>query len=144
MVCQKNGVNILERRELSVANKNPNTSRIVELAQKKTSNTEKKVLETIKAMLKQKKAINFNSVSYESKVSKSFLYKNLSIRNKINMLRTEQQGLKNIANHKPNTSDKSKDVIIEALKNKILKLEKENKELKECLAVKYTEFYDEI
>lgn len=144
MVCQKNDVNILERRELSVANKNPNTSRIVELAQKKTSNTEKKVLETIKAMLKQKKAINFNSVSYESKVSKSFLYKNLSIRNKINMLRTEQQGLKNIANHKPNTSDKSKDVIIEALKNKILKLEKENKELKECLAVKYTEFYDEI
>lgn len=127
-----------------MANKNPDTTKIVELAQTKTSITEKKVLETIKAMLKQKKTINFNSVSYESKVSKSFLYKNTGIRNKINLLRTEQQGLNNKAHYKPNTSDKSKDVIIEALKNKILKLEKENKALKESLTIKYSEFYDGI
>lgn len=124
-----------------MSNKNPNTSKIVELAKQKSLDTEKQVFFTIKNMLKNKKVINFNSVSKESMVSKSFLYKNIGIREKIDMLRNEQKNLKNVVSHKPNTSAKSKDVIIESLKSKIARLENENNELKDALAVKYNEFY---
>jgi hypothetical protein len=133
-----------ERKEKKVSNKNPNTSKIIELAKQKSLDTEKKVFSTIKSMIKNKKVINYNTVSQESLVSKSFLYKNEGIRKKIDMLRNEQVNLKKVVNHKPNTSDKSKDVIIESLKFKIEGLEKENKELREALAAKYSEFYKDL
>ncbi|MGF9945751.1 DUF6262 family protein [Priestia megaterium] len=125
-----------------MSNKNPNTSKIVELARQKSLDTEKKVFSTIKSMIKNKKVINYNTVSQESKVSKSFLYNNEGLRKKIDMLRNEQAALKRIKSYKPNTSEKSKDVIIESLKFRIEHLEKENKELKEAIAVKYSEFYE--
>lgn len=133
-----------ERKEKKLSNKNPNTSKIIELAKQKSLDTEKKVFSTIKSMIKNKKVINYNTVSQESLVSKSFLYKNEGIRKKIDMLRNEQVNLKKVVNHKPNTSDKSKDVIIESLKFKIEGLEKENKELREALAAKYSEFYKDL
>ncbi len=126
-----------------MSNKNPNTSKIVELARQKSLDTEKKVFSTIKKHDKKtKKVINYNTVSQESKVSKSFLYNNEGLRKKIDMLRNEQANLKRVKSHKPNTSEKSKDVIIESLKFRIEHLEKENKELKEAIAVKYSEFYE--
>ncbi|MED0962371.1 DUF6262 family protein [Bacillus paramycoides] len=124
-----------------MSNKSPNTSKIVELAKKKSLDTEKKVFSIIKSMLKNKRVINYNTVSQEGKVSKSFLYNNENIRKKIDMLRNEQVTLKKVANHKPNTSEKSKDVIIESLKFKIERLEIENKKLREALSAKYSEFY---
>ncbi|MBD8025577.1 transposase [Ureibacillus sp. Re31] len=127
-----------------MSNKNPSTTRIVELAKQKSFNTEKKVLDTIKSMIKNKKVINYNTVAKESTVSKSFLYKNTSIRKKIDMIRNEQADLKNVTNHKGNTSDKSKDVIIESLKFKIERLEKEKQELKDALAAKYNDFYNNL
>lgn len=144
MECQKKGVSMWERKEKKLSNKNPNTSKIIELAKQKSLDTEKKVFSTIKSMIKNKKVINYNTVSQESLVSKSFLYKNEGIRKKIDMLRNEQVNLKKVVNHKPNTSDKSKDVIIESLKFKIEGLEKENKELREALAAKYSEFYKDL
>ncbi|HFR4149059.1 TPA: DUF6262 family protein [Bacillus cereus] len=127
-----------------MSNKSPNTSKIVELAKKKSLDTEKKVFSIIKSMLKNKRIINYNTVSQEGKVSKSFLYNNESIRKKIDILRNEQVTLKKVANYKPNTSEKSKDVIIESLKFKIERLEKENKELREALMKKYSEFYERL
>lgn len=144
MEYQNQDVNMWERKEKKMSNKSPNTAKIVELAKQKSLDTEKKVFSTIKSMIKNKKVINYNTVSQESMVSKSFLYKNTSIRNKIDMLRNEQGNLKNVVNHKPNTSDKSKDTIIESLKLKIERLEKENKDLKEALAVNYNEFYKNL
>lgn len=144
MECQKKDVSMWERKEKKLSNKNPNTSKIIELAKQKSLDTEKKVFSTIKSMIKRKKVINYNTVSQESLVSKSFLYKNEGIRKKIDMLRNEQVNLKKVVNHKPNTSDKSKDVIIESLKFKIEGLEKENKELREALAAKYSEFYKDL
>ena len=144
MEYQKKDANMWERKEKKVSNKNPNTSKIIELAKEKSLDTEKQVFLTIKSMIKNKKVINDNTVSIESMVSKSFLYKNEGIRKKIDMLRNEQVNLKSVANHKPNTSDKSKDIIIESLKFKIERLEKENKELKESLAAKYSTFYKDL
>lgn len=127
-----------------MANNKPNTSKIIALAKQKSYVTEKKVFETIKSMIKEKKLINYNTVAKESKISKSFLYKNDGIRKKIDMLRNDQSKLKSVANHKPNTSDKSKDTIIESLKFKIERLEKENEDLKEALASKYNDFYKDL
>lgn len=127
-----------------MSNKNPNTSRIVELAKEKTLETEKKVFSTIKKMFKDKKVINYNTVARESSVSKSFLYKNESIKKKISLLRNEQSNLIDKKNYKPNTSEKSKDVIIESLKYKIEKLEKENKELKKAMVVNYKDYYENL
>ncbi|WLV24596.1 DUF6262 family protein [Aciduricibacillus chroicocephali] len=127
-----------------MANKSPNTNKIIELARLKSHETEKKVFNAIKAMIKNKEKINYNSVSIKSNVSKSFLYKNSSIRGKIDMLRGEQLKLEKVTNHKPNTSDKSKDVIIETLKGKIENLIKENESLKEALASKYNNFYNNL
>ncbi|WP_322742900.1 DUF6262 family protein, partial [Priestia megaterium] len=62
-----------------MSNKNPDTSKIVELARQKSLDTEKKVFSTIKSMIKNKKVINYNTVSEESNVSKSFLYNNKSL-----------------------------------------------------------------
>jgi len=144
MACLKHDVNMWERKGRKMSNKKPNTSKIIELAKQKSKDAEKQVFSTIKSMIKNKKAINFNTVSKESMVSKSFLYKNTGIRNKIDMLRNEQGNLKNVINHKSNTSEKSKDIIIESLKFKIEHLEKENKELKEALETKYSEFYKNL
>lgn len=144
MVCQKKDVSIWERKEKIMSNKSPNTSKIIELAKQKSLDTEKKVFSIIKNMIKNKKLINYNTVSQESKVSKSFLYKNDGIRKKIDTFRNQQVNLKNVSNHKPNRSDKSKDVIIESLKFRIQYLEKENKDLKEALAAKYSEFYKNL
>ncbi|MBN8253257.1 DUF6262 family protein [Priestia flexa] len=127
-----------------MSNKNPNTSKIVELAKQKSLDTEKKVFSIIKSMMKNKKVINYNTVSLESNVSKSFLYNNEGLRKKIDMLRNEQTKLKKVINHKPNTSEKSKDVIIESLKFKIESLERENKELKDALIAKYGDFYKSL
>src|SRR5699024_469597 len=134
MACLKHDVNMWERKGRKMSNKKPNTSKIIELAKQKSKEAEKQVIYTIKSkiknkkiklkkkknkedkkqifytiksIIKNKKAINFNTVSKESMVSKSFLYKNTGIRNKIDMLRNEQGNLKNVINHKSNTSEKS-------------------------------------
>src|SRR5699024_2082778 len=142
-------------KEERVANKKPNTSKIIALAKQKSYDTEKKVFDTIKNMIREKKVINYNTVSKESKISKSFLYKNDGMRKKIDMLRNEQSKIKREDNNKPNkkkkvlklktnTSDKTKNIIIDYLKFKIEQLEKENKYLKEALASKYNDFYKNL
>src|SRR5699024_3367425 len=123
MACLKHDVNMWERKGRKMSNKKPNTSKIIELAKQKSKDAEKQVFSTIKSMTKNK---------------------NTGIRNKIDMLRNEQGNLKNVINHKSNTSEKSKDIIIESLKFRIEHLEKENKELKEALETKYSEFYKNL
>src|SRR5699024_138026 len=97
--------------------KKPNTSKIIALAKQKSYDTEKKVFETIKKMIKEKKVINYNTVSKESKISKSFLYKNDGIRKKIDMLRNKQTKLKRINNIKKKKI-KKKNKISKTILNK--------------------------
>src|SRR5699024_3082040 len=98
----------------------------------------------MKKMLKEKKVINYNTVSKESKISNSFIYKNDGSRKKIDMLRNEQSKLKSVHNHKANTSDKSKDIRIKYIKLKIEQLVNEYKDQKEALASKYNDFYKNL
>ncbi|MFD1777204.1 DUF6262 family protein [Fredinandcohnia salidurans] len=134
-----------------MANVNPNTQGLKTYALQKKINTKERVDEALKKMYKENMKINFNSVSKVAKVSKAFLYKELEYRNKIESFRKEQEGIKFLSHYKKNVSETSKDVIIEALKNKISELnqknwelELENKQLKETRKVELGNIYDKI
>lgn len=125
-------------------NKNPNTEGIIKQAKLKTEKTIQKVDEAIKRMIKKQLKINFNSVSAESGVSKAFLYRNTEIRDRIETLRKQQEGLPSMKQVKRNMSDASKDVIIASLRKRIKYLEKENKEIKEQLKIQFGKIYEGI
>lgn len=127
-----------------MANYKPNYSGLLIHSKNKSKNVLKKVDDTIKRMIKDQVNINFNTVSLESGVSKAFLYKNMELRNRIEMLRRQQEGLSSPKQVKRNMSDASKDVIIASLRNRIMNLETENKQLKEQLKIHFGQVYDDI
>jgi hypothetical protein len=134
-----------------MANKSPNTTGILNYAYEKHTKAKGRVDKAIKEMIKEKKLINFNSVSETAVVSKAFLYRDLSIRKRIENLRHQQEGLREAKNLKRNTSDASKDVLIEALKNKIdnlnrkvNSLEVENQHLKDQIKKNLGKVYEDL
>jgi len=128
----------------NLANHNPKIDSLVKFNKNKTITTIKKVDDAIKALTKEKENINFNSVSTMSGVSKSFLYTNQAIRVRINFLRNQQKGLPSRKTFKSNITDKSKDVIIESLRRKVEKLEKEKLELERQLNKGLSEIYNKL
>jgi hypothetical protein len=127
-----------------MSNESPNTEGIIKHAKLKTEKTIQKVEETIKKMIKKQIKINFNSVSAESGVSKAFLYRNTELRDRIETLRKQQEGLPSIKQVKRNMSDASKDVIIASLRKRVKDLENENKEIKEQLKIQFGKIYEGI
>src|SRR5699024_9117164 len=92
-------------------------------------------------MIKEKKVINYNTVSKESKISKSFLYKNDGIRKKIDILRNDESKLVRVVNHKPDTADNSTDSRNEPVKVKIERVVNHSTDVKGALARKYNDFH---
>lgn len=101
---------------------------IVALAKQKSQNRQKEVLEVINQMRRAHEKISFYSVAQKTGASKSYLYRNEVISNKIRSYRQ--------IHTETRTSD-SKDVIIKALQNKIVRLQEENRQLKEQLKTAY-------
>lgn len=120
-----------------------NTEAVVALAHKKSEETLKKVDQAIRLLIKNKERINFNTVATTAQVSKSFLYNNKQVRERIEFLRNQQEQVKSPKAIKRNMSNESKDATIEILRERIKKLEAENKRLKEdnkrLLGIKYSE-----
>ncbi|WP_419879194.1 DUF6262 family protein [Brevibacillus centrosporus] len=110
-----------------------NTEGVKQHAKKKSLEAARKVDESIQRLIKSKAKINFNSVSTDSGVSKAFLYNTRTIRNRIEMLRKQQDGLPSPQDMKRNMTDASKDALIAAKNKRIKELEDENKRLKEEL-----------
>ena len=127
-----------------MANKEPNTQPLIKHSKMKTKITLEKVDLALKTMIKNQMLINFNTVSKEANVSKAFLYKNQMLRIRIETLRNQQIGLSSPKKVKRNMSDQSKDVLIETLKKRIQKLEKENDSLKMRLQKYLIKVYEEI
>jgi hypothetical protein len=127
-----------------MANKNPNTGPLLQSIENKKLLTFQKVEKTIKEMIKQQQKINFNSVAEKSGVSKSFLYKYDNIRNRIDRLRKQEEGLETPKQVKRKMSEQSKDVIIASLRKRNNELEEENKKLKEQLKLDWAEIYKQI
>ncbi|WP_144466848.1 DUF6262 family protein [Bacillus nitratireducens] len=134
-----------------MVNKNPNTKGILNHASEKKQKTQYRVNKAIQLMIKEGKKINFNSVSEKALVSKAYLYRDPLIRKKIEELRQHQEGIHGLKKVKRNTSNASKDVIIESLKNKINLLrrkvkilESENQQLKAQLKKDLGKVYENL
>lgn len=96
-----------------------NTSAIVAMAKDKTSKKVELVLLEINKMQKKNEKVTIYSVSKKTGVSRSFLYNNQVLFNKIDSIRNNDT-----------RSEDTIQTIIEAQKLKITKLEKEIAELK--------------
>lgn len=121
---------------------NRNTDGLKAFAQKKKEATLQKVNEALQKLIKDKGKINFNSVSMESGVTKTYLYNNQEIRDRIETLRKQQEGLPAANQVKRHMTDASKDVLIAAKNKRIRELENENKRLKEELLYLRGKIYD--
>jgi predicted nuclease with TOPRIM domain len=95
-------------------------------------------------MIKNKEKINFNTVSDASGVSKSYLYKNEDIRDRIERLREQQEGLTSSKQVKTKMTNKSKDVLIAVKNKKIKQLEEEIHTLKNELKRLRGQMYENI
>ncbi|HHL0974473.1 TPA: DUF6262 family protein [Bacillus cereus] len=104
------------------------TEAIVAMAKKKSEETVQKVEQAIKQLIKKNDRINFNTVSIESGVSKSYLYNHSAFRERIEMLRKQQGSPKAI---KRQMSDESNAAKIQILRDRIKELESKNKRLKD-------------
>ncbi|WP_284469706.1 DUF6262 family protein [Peribacillus simplex] len=127
-----------------MGNLKPNVSGLVEKAKEKREKTLRKVEQSIKQMIKTQQKINFNSVATHAGVSKTYLYKTPNLKERIEYLRSQQEGILSIKQVKRNVSEESKDVIIASLRKRVKKSEKECQELKEKVKVNYGKIYNNI
>ena len=118
-----------------------NTSGLIEYSKKKQQNVVQKVDEAIQQLIKVKGKINFNSVAEEAGVSKPYLYKHVEIRERIDTLRKQQEGLPSLRQVKQEMTNASKDVLIAAKNKHIRELQVEVKRLKDILKRRYGEEY---
>lgn len=109
-------------------------------AQRKAA-TYQKVDEAIKRLIRANGIINFNSGSNESGVSKATLYNNFDIRERIETLRLQQSIAPTPKQVRREMNKSNKDALIESLKRKVMKLEDDNKQLRNRLKVAYAEVY---
>ena len=117
-----------------------NTTEIVRLAEQKSQKTREKVDKAISKFSIEGKAINFNSIAKEANVSKSWLYKEHDIRQRIESLR-ERQITSNVVS-KPKKSSRSEEILIKTLKRRVMELEKENKKLQNQIQKLYGDLYN--
>ena len=99
-------------------------------AQRKRQEAFEKVEQGIQKLIKEGQVINFNTVAKASGLSKAWLYKELEIKVRIEHLRENSSKAKEIP-PKQKSSDASKDAIIKTLKERIKKLEAENRGLRD-------------
>ena len=111
-------------------------------AKKRTKRAKEKVDKAIRNLSLRDGKINFNRVKEESGVSKSFLYTNDEVRERIEKLRKKQidQEMKQVA--KNTKTKKSRDTVIEGKDKKIKELKQENEELKKKLKILRGKVYE--
>ncbi len=119
-----------------------NTKGLLKSVQNKRDATLKRAEKTIKALVKAKKPINFTSVAETANVSKAWLYREISIADRIRRIRDQQQPVRiPPPKESQRASVASKDAIIIALKERIKKIESENRELRKQLEVAYGQIH---
>jgi len=127
-------------------NNKRNTEAIVRIAKKKSDEVRYKVEKTIPRLVLEGITVNFNVVSNEAGVSKSWLYSNEDIRRRIEEIRDKQKisPVKRIKGVASERSENSKDNIITALKERIKELDSENKKLRKESEILYGKIYNKL
>lgn len=120
------------------------TKGLKEYAKNKTKATLEKVDKAIRELSLKGKKINFNSVCNLSGVSKTFLYNNVEIKQRIEEFRDKQTEKVIKQRLKYDKTDKSKDIVIMAKDKKIKELQEENKKLKEQLEILRGKLYEKL
>ncbi|ACA46222.1 transposase [Clostridium botulinum] len=118
------------------------TKGLKKYAKEKTKLTLEKVDKAIRELSFNGEKINFNSVATASGVSKTFLYNNKEVKERIEDLRKKQVNKEINQRAKYDKISKSKDIIIMAKDKKIKDLEEENKKLKKQLEVLRGKLYE--
>src|SRR6266496_1428035 len=115
-----------------------NTEGLRRSAQRKSNETRRRVEEAIALLFKEQRTINFNTVAQTADCSTAWLYANEDIKQRIIHLRSQQTPRAQIKiPPREQASSTSKDAMIAALRQRIQKLEKENRDLKQQVEVAY-------
>lgn len=120
------------------------TKGLKEYAKQKSKITLERVDKAIRELSLTEQKINFNIISQLSGVSKTYLYNNKEVKNRIEELRQKQLNKTMNKRAKYDKTSKSKDIIILAKDKKIKELEQENKKLKEQLEVLRGKLYEKM
>ncbi len=121
-----------------------NTKGLVRAAKERRETTIKRVESAIKLLVKEKKVINFNTVSKIARVGKPWLYKENVIRKQIEELREKTRFTVypvQATSSSSRISEKSKETITQMLRDRVRKLEEENKQLRGQIETLYGELY---
>jgi cell shape-determining protein MreC len=118
-------------------------------AQRKSQQAQQRVHQAIDQLLQEQHTVNFNTVAKAANVTKSYLYAHQDVRERIEVLRT-QQGKERLERqwaehqqHQARTA-KTKDVLLAAKDQRIKALEAENRQLKEELKVARGKLYEQV
>jgi len=123
-----------------------NTAGLVAHAHQRKEEKRKRVDEAIIHLLREQKAINFNSIAKAADVSKAYLYSQPQLRDRIEALRQQEleQTIRKRVAHPTGKTDAGKDLVILAKDRRIKELEAENCRLKKELQVALGKAYDRL
>jgi uncharacterized protein DUF6262 len=123
-----------------------NTTGIIGYAQKRKAQKRKGVEDTITALIREQKPINFHTVAKAAMVSKAYLYSQQDLRERIEVLRQQsvEQMARERATYSPAKTDASRDLVIFAKDRRIKELEAENQKLQQQLKVALAKAYDQL
>jgi hypothetical protein len=113
-----------------------NTDGLRSHAQKKAAATEQRAEAAIVLLIREQRPINFQTVAQTAGISTAWLYEHKAIKERIMLLRAQQTPKAQVKiPPREQASSTSKDTMIAALRQRIQKLEKENRDLKRQVEV---------
>jgi hypothetical protein len=123
-----------------------NTAGIIAYAQSRKEGKRRDVEDAITLLLREQRPVNFHTVAKAARVSKTYLYEQPDLRERIEALR--QQGVEQMVRERVQSSsgktDASRDLIILAKDRRIKELEAENRKLEQQLKVTLGKTYDQL
>lgn len=124
------------------SNHERNTNGLKEYAQSKKDEVISRVDSAIQKLIIENKPINFNIISIEANVSKTYLYTHEDVRRRIEELRIRQAEVFSSQKIKREMTESSKDTLLLAKNKKIKELSEEVKILKQQLMYLQGKIYD--
>ncbi len=123
-----------------------NTTNLVAHAHQRKEQKRKRVDEAIARLLRDQQAVNFNAVAKAAGVSKTYLYCQPQLRDRIEALRQQEreQTVRERVARPTGKTDAAKDLVILAKERRISELEEENRKLKQQLNVALGKAYDRL
>lgn len=113
-----------------------NTDGLRSHAQKKAAATEQRAEAAITLLIREQRPINFQTVAQTAGISTAWLYEHQAIKERIIHLRAQQTPKAQVKiPPREQASSASKDAMVAALRQRIQKLEKENRDLKRQVEV---------